>query len=336
MNFKIFFLTIFLFINFNSKANEEYWNFDFSDLSDCQNWRISKACYGEIMWPDGTVYEGQIYVNTDKDLKHPFGKGYVKWSDGTMLQGNFIKDFEFGSFAELGKSYSIQYGKLDWPARLMFPNGEFYDESYDIATKNIRLRAPFILDKENGDHQKIKNKIAEFYPKKPTGKFYQTAINRKLPEKEYKGGGYDPNSTDASIDKNYNDAGSNKSRNIIVAENDSLNSIKSLFDDMGKFVDYGKSLGYEFADIDIYYDAKSIKSIGDKKRVWFIKSGLDSGTKYFKAYAELDCIDSITILDLTAFDSFSSANGSSVKTDGRKDYYEPESSFKNLAEEVCK
>ena len=115
-----------------------------------------------------------------------------------------------------------------------------------------------------------------------------------------------------------------------------FDSSKNLMDDMGKFVDYGKSLGYEFADIDIYYDAKSIKPIGDKKRVWFIKSGLDSGIKYFKAYAEFDCIDSITILDLTAFDSFSSANGSSVKTDGRKDYYEPESSFKNLAEEVCK
>jgi len=117
----------------------------------------------------------------------------------------------------------------------------------------------------------------------------------------------------------------------------SFTAFTDVLEDMSLFLDLGKSLGYKFATLGVFYDEKSVKTIGTKKRVWFIKHTItDEKMKYFKSYAEFDCIDSFKILDFTMYDSFTSSDGVSVNLDEKKDYYEPESSMDYLAKTVCK
>ena len=99
--------------------------------------------------------------------------------------------------------------------------------------------------------------------------------------------------------------------------------------------EYAKTIGYEEGSLEIFYEPKTLKKIDNKRRVWFIKPDPNGAEKLYKGYAEFDCIDSMTLLALTVYDSYMMIGGREINVTKEIDYLDSSSGFYYFAEKIC-
>ena len=111
--------------------------------------------------------------------------------------------------------------------------------------------------------------------------------------------------------------------------------IDGMLKKLADFREYAKTIGYEEGSLEIFYEPKTLKKIDNKRRVWFIKPDPNSAKKLYKGYAEFDCIDSMTLLALTVYDSYMMIGGREINVTKEIDYLDSSSGFYYFAEKIC-
>jgi len=111
--------------------------------------------------------------------------------------------------------------------------------------------------------------------------------------------------------------------------------VEGMLKQLDKFREFAKTIGYEEGSLEIFYEPKTLKKIDNKRRVWFIKPDPKGAETLFKGYVEFDCIDSMTLLALTVYDSYMMIGGREINVTKEIDYLDSSSGFYYFAEKIC-